>query len=87
MLAVSSNIAEKIRPTSQAISAGLSTLTRKMYSSRPKSLSVSNQKMPKSSSEPMNLQTEISPGIACFGGIDEKIRFFKISDSFYRNRQ
>ena len=44
--------------------SGFSSFTRKMYSSsRPKSLSVGRQKMFKSSSEPMNLQTEISPGI------------------------
>ncbi|KAL3836821.1 hypothetical protein ACJMK2_022234 [Sinanodonta woodiana] len=52
--------------TSSMLTSTFSSFKHKMYSSaisRPKTLSVlGRQKMLKSSSEPMNLQTEISPG-------------------------
>ena len=48
----------------QSSSNSLQSITRKFYStSRPKSLTVTGRKkISKSSSEPMNLQTDISPG-------------------------
>ena len=81
LLTASSQSAINIAETAANIVTGFSTLTRKLSTGsagvsgtrkvgqyggrRPKTLSVHDQRMSKSTSEPMNLLTDESPGGAC----------------------
>ncbi|XP_052813221.1 TBC1 domain family member 5-like isoform X1 [Mya arenaria] len=70
----------------------LQSLTRKLYTttSRPKTLTVSGrQKMSKSSSEPMNLQTDISPVVPTPGAVPQHKRgssasLSQVEDTMFR---
>ena len=81
LLTASSQSAINIAEKAANIVTGFSTLTRKLSTGsagvsgtrkvgqyggrRPKTLSVNDQRMSKSTSEPMNLLTDESPGGAC----------------------
>ncbi|XP_060555874.1 LOW QUALITY PROTEIN: TBC1 domain family member 5-like, partial [Ruditapes philippinarum] len=75
-------------------SSSLQSFTRKFYTtSRPKSLTVTGrQKISKSSSEPMNLQTEISPDSPPPGNVPQHKRgssasLSHVEDSMFRSAQ
>ncbi|KAL8570149.1 hypothetical protein ACOMHN_030946 [Nucella lapillus] len=82
----SSSSKAKQAPQAQKYRGGFSSFSRKF--SRPKTLSVSTfeKNLPKSSSEPMNLQTEISPVSPPQYKRGSTASLSQVEDSMYRQR-